>query len=499
MKYLIMKNKWLILAAVGCGTFMSTLDASIVNVALPSITQYFHTGLATSRWVVIAYLFSITGLLLFFGKIADIIGRKPVFNLGYVIFTIGSFLCGISANITQLIISRSIQGVGAAMIMSNGPAVITTTFPANERGKALGTLAMVVSAGLALGPTLGGFFVRFIGWQSIFFVNLPFGIIGAILVSKYIPSTIGHDIENPTEFEKITEREKKLPFAVRLQLTFNKMKNFDWVGAVFWLIIQIGYSLAIDRENILGMSGPFQRLLTFAASGLFVLFIIWEWGNQNPILDLALFRSKVFLASNFSALFNFIAISSITLLMPFYYQNVRGLPPHKVGAYLTIIPASIFFVAPISGRLSDKYGSRLLTTVGMILICFTMAALAHPHSAITNPNVATTIPYLIAIGVGIGLFQSPNNNAIMGAVSKEHLGVASALLATIRNFGLVTGAGLGTSLLMYFYNIKTIEAGVGAIPSENFVSSLRLTFLSLAMVCTIGIFSSLVKDLKNDN
>lgn len=493
---------------------MATLDSSIVNVALPSITASFHTGLAQSRWVVISYLFSITGLLLFFGKLADVVGRKAIFNVGFLIFTLGSVMCGLSANINQLIFFRGIQGFGAAMLMANGPAIITATFPSNELGKALGTLAMVVSAGLAIGPTMGGLMVRFFTWPSVFFVNVPFGLLGAYLVYRNIPVSLGMSLKqgSPEGAElpqlddtQMFEREQKLPFSARIQIYVNKLRFFDWLGALMWMFIQFGYSLAIDQQNVLGLAGPLQRFISFAAGGLFILFLIWEWSIQDPILDLSLFRSKSFLTANLSGLANVIAISSITLLMPFYFQNVRGMPPHKVGLLMTAVPLTIFFVAPISGRLSDKYGSKVLATIGMSLLCLTMLLLALPFQGLLSRDPNFTIFYLILVGAGVGFFQSPNNNAIMGAVSKTHLGVASALLATVRNLGLVTGAALSTTLLMFFYTKKAqqellLQSTQGApptTPAENFVYALRFTFMTLAILCSLGIVTSLMNDPKN--
>jgi len=482
-----MHQKWLILASVACGTFMATLDSSIVNVALPSITAEFHTGIAHSRWVVIAYLFSITGLLLLFGKLADVLGRKLVFNLGYVIFTIGCLCCGMSRDISQLILSRGLQGFGAAMLMANGPAIIATAFPPNERGKALGTLAMVVSAGLAMGPSIGGFLVKFVGWPSIFFINIPFGILGTILVQKYMPTCIGLNAKTDP---LIFERERALPLSVRLQVYASKLRYFDWLGAFMWMFIQFGYSLAIDRENVLGLAGPLQRLVSFGSIGLLLLFLVWELSVHEPVLDLSLFRSRAFLVLNLSGLFQFVAISGITLLLPFYFQNVRGLHPHEVGLIMTAVPMTIFFVAPISGRLSDKYGSRALSTFGLALICASIAALAIPGTGLSSSNPNAILINLVFIGCGVGLFQSPNNNAIMGAVKPESLGVASALLATVRNLGLVTGVALSTSLLMHFYGEHSTLRGVLESPKQNFTDAMRDAVLTLAVISSIGVLLS---------
>lgn len=499
MRHEGVEEKWLILASVACGTFMATLDASVVNVALPSITASFRTTLLHSRWVVISYLFSITGLLLFFGKLADVIGRKVVFNFGYVIFTLGCLLCGMASTIDHLIIARGIQGFGAAMLMANGPALITAAFPSNERGKALGTLAMVVSLGLAIGPSLGGMLVNSFGWPSIFYINIPFGILGTYLVRRHVSSLLGMtgSIETLTRLEQ----EHALPVLERIRLYIDKLRFFDWLGAIMWMFIQFGYSLAIDRENVLGLAGPLQKVVSFGSAGLLLLFLIWEWGISDPVLDLSLFRSRLFLASNVAGLFNFVAISSIQLLLPFYLQIVREFKPQQVGLLMTSIPITIFIVAPVSGRLSDRYDSRVLSTVGMALLCIAMALLSIPGWGLSSGSTANLAFHLVLVGAGIGLFQSPNNNSIMGAVPRSHLGVASALLATVRNFGLVTGAALSTGLLMHYYHMygaqtQTIKDAQSS--AQSFVTAMRHTFLTLSVICSLGIFTSMTRGPKQD-
>lgn len=486
----------MILAAVACGTFMATLDASIVNVALPSITIAFKTSLLHSRWVVIAYLFSITGLLLFFGKLADVLGRKAVFNVGYVIFTLGCLLCGISTTINGLIAARGLQGFGAAMLMANGPAIITAAFPSLERGKALGTLAMVVSMGLAIGPSLGGMLVHSFSWPAIFYVNIPFGLLGTYLVYRNVPPLLGMS-GNPEDIAAM-ERECRLPLFVRTQIYTGKLRYFDWLGTILWMFIQVGYSLAIDRENVLGLAGPLQRLISFGSGGLLVLFLLWEWSVTDPLLDLSLFRSRLFLASNLTGLFAFMASSSITLLLPFYFQSVRQFKPQQVGLFMTTIPVAIFIVAPISGRLSDRYDSRIISTIGIAIICAAMALLAAPRFGLDSETVTPILMDLLLVGLGIGIFQSPNNNSIMGAVQRSHLGVASAMLATVRNFGLVTGAALSTSLFMRYYGEQASLHSPLASPPVNFITAMRYTFVTLSIVCAIGILTSMIRGPRQD-
>ncbi|MGE4232565.1 MAG: MFS transporter [Bacteriovoracia bacterium] len=474
---------------------MATLDASIVNVALPSITTLFRTGLAHSRWIIIAYLFSITGFLLFFGRVADMLSRKLIFNLGYFVFSLGSLFCALASSMSELIAFRAFQGFGAAMLMSNGPAIITAAFPSNKRGAALGILSMAVSIGLAIGPTLGGLLVNFFSWKSIFLVNIPFGVLGAVLVYNFVP--FDHGMPMMYSERELSERARRLPLSAKIQLSLEQMKNFDWVGTLLWALFQFAFVFAIDRENILGFSGPAQRIMSFAAAGILLLFFIWEASAKEPILNLTLFRSRMFLTSNLSNLFSSFLVSSITLLMPFYFQNVRLMEPHHIGLLMTAIPASTFCVAPFSGRLADRFGNRgswFLSILGITCMVTALALLSLDHISFglqaKNPNKLLIV--LILMGVGLGVFQSPNSNSIMGAVSREHLGVASALLATIRNFGLVLGTAVSSGFLMHYY-YKNALVNPDLMPADNFITALRDTFFILAMIGTGGIITSLAK------
>jgi EmrB/QacA subfamily drug resistance transporter len=486
-----MKKNYQVLASVAVGTFMATLDSSIVNVALPTITQSFKTGIVTSRWVIISYLLSITTLLLLVGKLADLFNRKKIFAFGYLIFTLGSLLCGMSHTIEQLIFFRVIQGIGASMLMSNGPAIITACIPGNERGKILGILSMIVSAGLVLGPPIGGVLIQNYNWHSIFLINIPFGILGIIFVIKFISET-NLNINNNQNKNFYNQ----LPWIMKIQAILDRFHEFDWLGAIFWMIIQVGYSLALDHENSLGLEPSLQKFIIFSSLGLFILFLLWENSILNPILDLNLFKNYVFLASNLSAVFNFIALSSITILLPFYFQNILNLEPQRVGFFLTAIPIAILIIAPIGGRLSDKFGSKYLTIFGMTIICFILLLLFFKKTGIGYVSTKALYVYLLFIGVGVGLFQPANNNAIMSVVDSDKLGIASALLATIRNFAMVTGTALSTSFLTLYYN-NFIKKYPHTPIKDNFILSLRYTFLTIACICALGILSSSIKNRKN--
>jgi len=424
-----MPQRWWVLTAVACGTFMATLDSSIVNIALPTLTKALESDLYRIKWVVIIYLLVITCLLLPLGRLSDTYGRKRVFQGGYIVFTIGSAFCGMASSLIGILSARGLQGVGAAMLMANGPAIITGAFPAGQRGKALGTLAMVVSAGLISGPSIGGLLITTLGWKSIFWVNVPVGFLGTMLVQKFVQV-------DPSESAKAP---------------------FDWAGAILQLALILFFIVAVDPPSIsISGSVPFpipRWLIALMIPLLGFLFIRVELDAQAPLFDISLLSIRTFWTANLASFLTFVAYSSLTVLMPFFLEEVLHFAPDKAGLFMTAIPLTIFVVAPVSGRLSDTLGSKGLSSFGALIGACGLFVMAGAfglgvHSQISHPSI---ILGLCSIGLSTGLFQSPNNNAIMGVVPANKLGVASALLATVRNLGLVTGTGLATGLFAWRY------------------------------------------------
>jgi EmrB/QacA subfamily drug resistance transporter len=422
-----MTQKWWVLAAVACGTFMATLDGSIVNIALPTLTKELGADLFRVKWVVIVYLLVITCLLLPFGRLSDQKGRKRVFQIGFLVFIIGSGLSSLAPHLLWLVAFRAVQAIGASMLMANGPAIITSTFSARDRGGALGTLAMVVSAGLVTGPSVGGFLITHLGWRSIFWINGPIGLMGIFLVHRYVKK------DQPCK----------------------SILAFDWAGAVLQTILLLLFMIIFDPP-LISISGslpiPISRWMAIAAILVIAfLFIRVESEAEAPLFDLSLLKIKTFWIANLAGFLTFVAFSSISVLMPFFLEEVLHFEPQKAGLFMTAIPLTIFVVAPISGRLSDRVGSQELSFAGAlvgVLGLFSMAGVfglgIHEHTS----NVGIVMG-LCSIGLATGLFQSPNNNAIMGSIPISKLGVASALLATTRNLGLVTGTGLATTLFTW--------------------------------------------------
>ncbi len=447
-----MTQKWWVLAAVACGTFMATLDSSIVNIALPTLTKELGSDLARVKWVVIVYLFVISSLLLPFGRLSDIYGRKRTFAMGFVVFTVGSVFCGFAPDLVWLVVCRMLQGAGAAMLMANGPAIITASFPSSERGTALGTMAMVVSAGLVSGPSIGGYLITHMGWRSIFLVNFPVGLLGVLLVYKFVRS----DVIPQTK------------------------PVFDWIGAVLQSIVIILLMLVIDPPSV-SVSGGQAFVVSRVVVGLLALVFLFMFIRiqamvRAPLFDLSLLKIRTFWTANLASFLTFVAYSAVSVLTPFFLEVVLGKSPDNAGLFMTAIPLTIFVVAPISGRLSDRFGSQGLSFAGALVGSLAMFAMAGAfgmglHSAISPSGI---ILGLCAVGLGTALFQSPNNNAIMSAVPPHKLGVASALLATVRNLGLVTGTGLATGI--FSWRLQT---------GGDFVSALHFTY-SIAGFVGVG-------------
>lgn len=449
--------KWLAMIAVSIGTFMSTLDSSIVNISLPTIMKSLHTELTTVQWVVAIYLLVITGLLLTLGRLADLMGRKPIFIAGFTIFTIGSVLCGLSGTIHLLITFRALQAVGAAMIMANGPAIITSVFPRSERGKGLGIMGTVVAIGLTVGPALGGILLSVSGWRLIFFINLPIGIAG-IIFAQIVLKPERKGIEH----------------------------HFDIPGALLLLLSLVSLSLALSDGADAGWTSAYILSLFGTAMIFGVFFTIRERNTVHPVIDLALFHNRLFTSASFSALITYIALFSITFLMPFYLSKVLDYSPEKMGLTLISIPLTVALIAPLSGSLSDKIGSSILGSLGLAIMSIGLFLISRLGG---NPTFIHIILVLAVVGIGSAIFQSPNNSAIMGSVPPNMLGVASGMLATMRNLGMVIGTTLSSAIY-----ISRLTAYSSELPSASAnIIAFRDTFIVGSIIAFIGVFTAAVR------
>ena len=403
--------KWPVFALVAAGVFMSTLDASIVNIALPVIMTDFQVALTVIEWVPMVYLLTVSSLLLTCGRLSDIRGRRLVYCGGFIIFSVGSLLCGIADSAGGLIVSRSLQGLGAAMLMACSPALVVDIFPVAERGRALGMVGMVVATGLITGPALGGLILQHFSWRVIFYVNIPIGI-GVTLAALRI-------------LQRLNETRRPEPM--------------DWRGALLLVVCFSSFVGGLSHLHEWGaLSGKMGMVALLFLAGTAALAWV-ETRAAYPLFAPSLLKIRLFVWPVAGATLLFVSLFFITFLMPFYMVHPLAFSMNRVGATMMIPFVFVFFFAPVSGTLSDRLGSRMLCTVGMILLTAALLFLSRLSAASTFVDMAWR---LALAGIGIAVFISPNSAAALSAVPPRHRGIASGAVATARNLGMVVGVAL---------------------------------------------------------
>ena len=465
-------NKWLVFTLVGIGVFMSTLDASIVNIALPAIMQDFQVTLATVGWVLMAYLLTVSSLLLAFGRLSDIKGRRWVYCRGFFIFSVGSLFCGVARSAAWLIAARSFQGIGAAMLMACSPALVVDIFPSSERGKTLGMVGTVVAAGLTIGPALGGLILNLFSWRVIFYINIPIGIAAAVWAAWILKGSHG-DI--------------------------TRSESFDMTGALLLVICFCSLLIALTRIHDWGCTSLQIWLLLGVSITSAIWFIRVEARAIHPIFDLSLLKIRLFVLPSLSAMILFISLFSMLFLMPFYLVNPSGFSMDKAG-YLMVTPfVFLFFISPFSGALSDRIGSRILCTLGMAVMAVGLFSLS------LLPPVAsslTVIWRLALVGIGTAIFISPNSSVVLGAVYQNRRGIAAGTVATARNMGMVIGVALAEIIFNNTFAARsgglTLKA-YGAEMEPFFMAAFQSAMLAGCFVAGLGIVVAFLRGPENNN
>ncbi|EHI96923.1 drug resistance transporter, EmrB/QacA subfamily [Clostridium sp. DL-VIII] len=450
-------KRWIILFTTVLLTFMATLDGSIVNVALPVMADKLSVSMASIQWVVTSYLIVIVGTILIFGRLADIKGKTTIFKLGIIIFTFGSFLCGFTDSLVILVFARCLQAIGAAGTMSTSQGIITHVFPKNERGRALGINGTFVALGAMVGPPIGGIIVSVLSWQYIFLINVPIGILSFILAIRTHP-------KNNT-----SESSEKL----------------DVLGAVLFGLTMILLFGALTLGNDIGYDNIGIIISLIVSIVLFIIFIKVERKVPAPLLKLDIFSNSLFSLSIFCAFISFVAISCANIILPFYLEYVMKLSPSITGFLMMVSPIILSVVSPLSGYMSDRVGSEVLTFVGLIgtsLGLFLMGFL-NEYS-----HIGELVVFIAIMTIGNGMFQSPNNSLVMSTVDKKNLGIAGGVNALVRNLGMVFGISFSTTLL---YNRMSSKIGyhvAGYIEGRNdvFVYGMYCVYIAAAVICAIG-------------
>ncbi|MHB8203798.1 MAG: MFS transporter [Desulfomonilaceae bacterium] len=455
-----MDKRYAILASVMTGMIMVPIDASMVSVILPTLTEVFQSDMSTAQWVPVIYLLTVSSLLLFYGRLGDVIGYKKVFLYGLGGFVISSGLCGLAPSMYWLIIFRAVQGFTAGMMMAVPFAIITSSFPANELGRALGIFAISISAGLAIGPSLGGFLTSLFGWRFTFLINIPIGVIALIIGFKVIP-------------------------IFRL-----KPGKLDFWGAIAAFVFMFSIIMIINRLQSAGINKVTVLALVAAVISGSMFFVI-ESRTSEPMLNLDLFQSATFSFACLSSFFNFVSQYVMVFLTPFFLQRVLHCNPGDVGKVMTAFPLAIIVIAPVSGALSDRPGTRLLSCIGGTISCIALISMGLLSSSATPLDVALR---LALFGLGTGIFQSPNTSAAMSVVPRANAGVASSIVATVRNVGMIVGIALAGAVLHMFVSNSILEKhSLNYQEALLFLSGLRYAYIAGAFIAALTAITSFVR------
>jgi EmrB/QacA subfamily drug resistance transporter len=456
--------KWVALSVTTVGVFMANLDASIVVIGLPTILQSLHASIVDGIWIITGYRLMITILLVMFGRLADLYGRVKLYNLGFIIFTVGSLLCGLSRNGEQLVIFRFLQGAGAAFLMANSTAIITDAFPKAELGMGFGISVMSANLGAIAGYTLSGVMITYFGWRSIFLLNVPVGIFGTVW-----------------GYLRLKEISVK-PLG----------QKFDYAGSILYCIGLATILLALTIGDPL--SG---RNIAILAGGLvfFVAVILVELRQKYPTLDLTLFKIRQFATGNLVNFLNGLAFACGPFLRSLYLQLVLGYSALKTGILLIPMEIVILLLSPISGRLSDKYGSRALSSIGLI---FNAAALIWFSTLNERSSYSTVLISLLLFGIGIALLVSPITSSIMGSVTPEKRGVANGISMTVNQTAGVLSVPFSLllmTLVMPYGKLSQIVSSSQLINSNEvpiFLKAINHACLILGIIILFAIIPSLL-------
>jgi EmrB/QacA subfamily drug resistance transporter len=457
-------QKWGVLVAVGIGTFMTALDTSVVNTVLPVIGNELNEAITNVEWVVTIYLLVLSGLLLSFGRLGDMRGHKAIYLIGFGIFMGGSFLSGAAPNIELLVTSRGLQALGAAMIAANSPAILTKSFPDEQRGQALGLQATMTYLGLTVGPSLGGWLASLFSWRVVFYINLPVGVAAILLSAHFIPNDLNR----------------------------KQAEHFDYLGALTFMVGLGALLLGLNQGEAWGWSSAPVMALLISAFIFLGLFIYFEGRVRYPMLDLSLFKRLPFSLTAASAVINYIGVFTSIFLMPYYLIQGRGFSAAQAGLILTAQPVIMAVIAPISGTLSDRIGTRIPTALGMAVLS---GGLYYLSRLSAQSSTGLIMLALAIVGLGTGAFISPNNSALMGSAPKSRQGIAAGILATARNFGMVLGVGIAGAIFTTVLSHSSSGLGnVGSVSQNGVIfSALSMSFTAAAAITVLGILTCMYR------
>lgn len=455
-------SKWSVLGAIMLGVFMAMVDSSIVNIALPQLVDALGADLLGVQWVVLSYMLAVTCLILLAGRLADMYSKRRLYAVGFAVFTLGSLLCGLASGLGFLVAARVLQGIGAAFIMALGPAILVEHFPPPERGRAIGLVGSTVSLGIIVGPTLGGILLVSMGWRSIFLVNIPLGVVGTVLVLRLL--------------------KQEAPKAVQ---------SFDFAGALslsFGILCAL-LAITLGQKGMFGEHGGL--LLGVIAIVLMSIFVRVELRAKHPVLDLRIFANGSFSLSLSASFLNFVALAGTVLLMPFYLQTIAGYDPQTAGFLLAAMPIALGVTAPVGGWLSDRYGCQPVSLSGLLLTLVGFGLIADLGAEVAPLEY---ILRFLPLGVGLGLFQSPNNNAILSAAPRDRVGVASGVLAVARTLGQTLGTALLGAGWAWRQTVAAARGGTAADVQMTALREILMVTVALTLVCLVFVVAALLRE-----
>lgn len=443
--------KWTALGSTSLGALLSVMSGSTLIIALPNIMKDLKTGMGTITWVLMGYMLVLTILVPSIGRVADIVGRKKLYVAGFAVFTLSSLLCGLSTSGMQLLIYRLIQGIGGSLMVANSTAIVTDAFPKGELGKALGINAMIISVASVIGPILGGFLVS-LGWRSIFYVNIPIGVIGTLWAALQLKEV---------NFERQQQR-------------------FDFLGTIVFSTGMTSLLAGITWGSFNGWKHIQVAVMIVVAIIALTAFVKIENSVEVPMLDMRLLKTRILAFAFASNFFNGIARGAVSILLVFYFQGIKSIDPIMAGILLTPMAVSMFVVSPISGVLSDKYGSKVLSSLGLFISAVGLFGLIRISANTSNLEL---IVWMVIIGAGSGLFFSPNTNSIMGSVPANKRGVAAGVRTMATNAGNVLSIAISMAIITSTVSPEAMQGlfvgtqvGSRGIQMAGFINGLRVAF-----------------------
>jgi EmrB/QacA subfamily drug resistance transporter len=447
---------WIVLS-VALANFMAKLDGYIVNISLPTIAHAFHVSTSVVSYVILGYLLTVTSSLLLFGKLCERRGTKKIFISGYIVFVVGSLLCGLSTNIIMLVASRCLQGIGGAMLTTTALPLLSENVPERRLGAAIGVLATASALGLSIGAPLGGFITSFFSWHWIFLINVPVGIVAVILGIKLIPASPA-----PTQRNR---------------------HGFDFMGALLSLaaLTALVFSLSLGREK--GWASPL--ILSGFGVGIFLLYVLarWELRHPDPLLNIELLREPPFAFAVLSGCTVFLLVSGNSFLAPFYLELYQGLSPDRSGLVLVTFAVVMMFISPLAGKLADRMPIHILCSIALLIgagICVGFSA------TLQLKDLIPVMIFLIGLGAAMGFFVSPNNKAVMTLAPPKFHSIASGFYQTMTGMSQILGVCLFETIFSDSLPGKVAVTALANLKPEKLTQGFRNAYAFAALVCLIG-------------